>query len=286
MNTETTNAATSTAATRDTRRWWDADGGWSTADATGTVLVIDSWLVDEGRVRGLDRHAERFRSACDRFPEPGAEHTDRFMRAVAESLPARGRWFPRAELVDTGSGTRLRMWLRPAPPRTATVRLWTPTGPDRRRLPAVKGADLAHLAALRAAATTAGADEALLVSTEGHVVEGASTSIVWWRGDTLCGPPPGPGLLPGITRSLLGELARTAGLQVVTEQATAPDLAGLPVWTLNALHGIRPVAEGLGRFQDTDAEEAERWQSRLAALAVPARELPDSRGEPMKEVSP
>ncbi|MFF2940395.1 aminotransferase class IV [Streptomyces niveus] len=285
MNTET-NAATSTAATRDARRWWDADGGWSTADATGTVLVIDSWLVDEGRVRGLDRHAERFRSSCDRFLEPGAEHTDLFMRAVAESLPARGRWFPRAELVDTGSGTRLRMWLRPAPPRTATVRLWTPTGPDRRRLPAVKGADLDHLASLRADATTAGADEALLVSTEGHVVEGASTSIVWWRGDTLCGPPPGPGLLPGITRSLLGELARTAGLQVVTEQATAPDLAGLPVWTLNALHGIRPVTGGLGRFQDTDAEEAERWQSRLAALAVPARELPDSRGEPMKEVSP
>ncbi|MFE5664308.1 aminotransferase class IV [Streptomyces niveus] len=285
MNTET-NAATGTAATRDARRWWDADGGWSSADTTGTVLVIDSWLVDEGRVRGLDRHAERFRSACDRFPEPGADRTDRFMRAVAESLPTRGRWFPRVELVDTGPGTRLRMWLRPAPPRTATVRLWTATAPDRRRLPAVKGADLDHLAALRADATTAGADEALLISTEGHVVEGASTSIVWWRGDTLCGPPPGPGLLPGITRSLLGELARTAGLQVVTEQATAPDLAGLPVWTLNALHGIRPVTGGLGRFQDTDAEEAERWQSRLAALAVPARELPDSRGEPTKEVSP
>ncbi|MEU0693034.1 aminotransferase class IV [Streptomyces niveus] len=285
MNTET-NAATGTATTRHARRWWDADGGWSTADTTGTVLVIDSWLVDEGRVRGLDRHAERFGSACDRFSGPGAERTNRFLRAVAESLPARGRWFPRVELVETGSRTRLRMWLRPAPPRTATVRLWTTTETDRRRLPAVKGADLDHLASLRAAATTAGADEALLVSTEGHVVEGASTSIVWWRGDTLCGPPPGPGLLPGITRSLLGELARTAGLQVVTEQATAPDLAGLPVWTLNALHGIRPVTEGLGRFQDTDAEKAERWQSRLAALAVPAGELPDSRGEPMKEVSP
>lgn len=196
MNAET-NAATGTSATRDTRRWWDADGGWSTADATGTVLVIDSWLVDEGRVRGLDRHAERFRSVCDRFPEQGADRTDRFMRAVAESLPARGRWFPRVELVGTGSGTRLRMWLRPAPPRTATVRLWTAAGPDRRRLPAVKGADLDHLAGLRADATTAGADEALLVSTEGHVVEGASTSIVWWRGDTLCGPPPAPVCSPG-----------------------------------------------------------------------------------------
>lgn len=265
-----TNTSANTATAHGVRRWWDADGGWSTADAAGTVLVIDSWLVDEGRVRGLGRHAERFGSACDRFPGPGAEGTNRFLRAVAESLPARGRWFPRVELVETGSGTRLRMWLRPAPPRTATVRLWTVAEPDRRRLPAVKGADLDHLASLRAAAATAGADEALLVSTEGHVAEGASTSIVWWRGDTLCGPPPGPGLLSGITRALLGELAGTAGHPVVTEQATVPDLAGVPVWTLNALHGIRPVTEGLGRFRDTDAAEAERWQSRLAALAVQA----------------
>ncbi|MFE9093594.1 aminotransferase class IV [Streptomyces sp. NPDC007264] len=258
-----------TATDQGVRRWWDADGGWSTADAAGTVLVADSWLVDEGQVRGLGRHAGRFGSACDRFSGPAAEHTNRFLRAVAESLPARGRWFPRVELVETGPGTRLRMWLRPAPPRTTTVRLWTAAGPDRRRLPAVKGADLDHLASLRAAAAAAGADEALLVSPEGHVLEGASTSIVWWRNDMLCGPPPGPGLLPGITRALLGELAGTAGHQVVTEQATAADLTGVPVWTLNALHGIRPVTEGLGRFQDTDAAAAERWQSRLAALAVP-----------------
>jgi branched-subunit amino acid aminotransferase/4-amino-4-deoxychorismate lyase len=251
------------------RWWWDADGGWSpSTDAAGTVRVIDSWLVDEGRVRGLDRHAERFGAACDRFSGPGAEQTNRFLRAVAESLPARGRWFPRVELVAIGSRTRLRMWLRPAPPR-GTVRLWTAAGPDRRRLPAVKGGDLDYLAALRAAAATMGADEALLVSPEGHVLEGASTSIVWWRGETLCAPPPGPGLLPGITRALLGELASEAGHPVVTESATAPDLAGLPVWTLNALHGIRPVTEGLGRFLEADAAAAERWQSRLTALAVP-----------------
>ncbi|MEU0134823.1 aminotransferase class IV [Streptomyces sp. NPDC006296] len=260
----------STATGQGASRWWDADSGWTTADSSGTLLVIDSWLVDEGRVRGLDRHAGRFATACDRFSGPGAERTHRFLRAVAASLPARGRWFPRVELVETGSGTRLRMWLRPAPPRTATVRLWTAPGPDHRRLPDVKGADLDRLTSLRAAAAEAGADEALLLSADGHVVEGSTTSIVWWRGDTLCGPPPGPGLLPGITRALLGDSAGTAGHRVVTERATVNDLTGVPVWTLNALHGIRPVTQGLGRFRDTDAAAAERWQSRLAALAVPA----------------
>ncbi|MEV6237504.1 aminotransferase class IV [Lentzea sp. NPDC051838] len=239
------------------RQWWD--GGWSPADDSGTVRVIDSWLVDEGRVRGFDLHAERFAQACSRFA--GSSHsrfsaptTDAFLLAVAESLPAHGRWFPRVELVEAGSALRLRFWLRPAPPRTTTVRLWN-SGPDRRSLPAVKGADLDHLNALRAQAVAVGADEALLLTPEGHVLEGSTTSILWWRGDTLCGPPPGPALLSGITRALLGP--------VVPESATPAELADVPVWTVNALHGIRPVTEGLGRFRDTDLTKAEHWQSRL-----------------------
>jgi branched-subunit amino acid aminotransferase/4-amino-4-deoxychorismate lyase len=239
-------------------RWWWDDGGWSSSDATGTVRVIDSWLVDDGRVRGFGLHAQRFGDACSRLSGP---ETDGFLRAVAESLPARGRWFPRVELVDPGS--RLRLWLRPAPPRTTTVRLWN-AGPDRRSLPAVKGADLDHLTALRARAVAAGADEALLLSPQGHVLEGSTSSIVWWRGNTLCGPPPGPGLLPGTTCALLGELA---GQPVVPDTATPADLADVPVWTVNALHGIRPVTAGLGRFHEADLAVAEHWQSRLEALA-------------------
>ncbi|MDT7782593.1 MAG: hypothetical protein QOF58_1012 [Pseudonocardiales bacterium] len=241
------------------RRWWD-DDQWSPSDATGIVRVIDSWLVDEGRVRGFPLHAKRFTEACSRFAAPA---TDAFLRAVAESLPTQGRWFPRVELVETGSRLRLRWWQRPAPPRTTTVRLWN-SGPDRRSLPAVKGVDLDHLTGLRTAAAEAGADEALLLTPEGHVLEGSTTSIVWWRGDTVCGPPPGPGLLPGITRVLLGELAG----QVVPESATPAELADVPVWTVNALHGIRPVTDGLGRFLDEDAVMAERWQARLESLAV------------------
>ncbi|BEK98236.1 aminotransferase class IV [Nocardia seriolae] len=255
---------------QDILRWWDVDAGWSpAAEATGTIQVIDSWLMDEGRVRGFDRHAQRFGAACDRFSGLGMEQTNRFLHAVAESLPSRGRWFPRVELVATGGTTRFRIWVRPAPPRTGTVRLWTAAGPDHRRLPTVKGFDLARLTALRASAVEMGADEALLVSPEGHVLEGTSTSISWWRGDTLCAPPPGPGLLPGVTRALLGELASEAGHPVVTESATVSDLAKVPVWTLNALHGIRPVTEGLGRFLEADALAAARWQSRLAAVAIP-----------------
>lgn len=278
------NTAMCTGTDQGVRQWWDADGGWSTADAAGTVLVIDSWLVDEGRVRGLDRHAERFGPACDRFSELGAEQTNQFLQAVAESLPARGRWFPRVELVEIGSGTRLRMWLRPAPPRTATVRLWTAAGPDRRRLPAVKGTDLGHLAYLRAAAATAGADEALRVSPEGHVLEGASTSIVWWRGDVLCGPPPGPGLLPGITRALLGEIAGTTGHAVVTAGHRAGSRRRA------RLDAERPARHPAGHRGAGPVPGYRRRSGRTLAVALggarrSGRRLPDSCGEPKKEVS-
>lgn len=249
--------------------WWDPERGWSPSiDGAGTVQVIDSWLVDEGRVRGLDRHAGRFCAACERFSGPGAQQTYQFLRAVAESLPVRGRWFPRVELVTTGARTRLRLWLRLAPPLNRTVRLWMATEPDRRQAPGTKGRDLDYLASLRATAAKRGADEALLVSPQGRVLEGASTSIVWWRAETLCVPPLGP-LLPGITRTLLCELARAAGHPIVIESPTVSDLASVPVWTLNALHGIRPVTEGMGRFVEAHAPVAERWQRRLEALAVP-----------------
>ncbi|MFD4669580.1 aminotransferase class IV [Lentzea sp. NPDC058450] len=246
------------------RRWWD--GGWTEADDSGVVRVIDSWLVEDGRVRGLGLHFRRFADACRRFAECSAPHlpwtsfspppTDAFLQAVAEAIPAQGRWFPRVELVDIGSRKRLRLWLRPAPPRTKTVRLWT-SGPDRRSNPTIKGVDLDHLASLRATAIAAGADEALILSPNGHVLEGSTTSIVWWRGDTLCGPPL-DAVLPGVTRALLGPIAE--------ELATPADLASVPVWTVNALHGIRPVTAGLGA--EPDLRLAQRWQDALVSVPI------------------
>ncbi|WP_301124504.1 hypothetical protein [Streptomyces cacaoi] len=59
------------------------------------------------------------------------------------------------------------------------------------------------------------------------------------------------------------------------------DRADVPVRTLDAPHGIRPVTEGPGRFQDKDAEAAGHRQARLTALAVPARTALD----PVREIS-
>ena len=59
----------------------------------------------------------------------------------------------------------------------------------------------------RAEADAAGADEALLANTSGFVVEGASSNLFWLRRGVLFTPPLAAGILPGVTRTVVMEIA-------------------------------------------------------------------------------
>jgi aminodeoxychorismate lyase len=65
----------------------------------------------------------------------------------------------------------------------------------------------------RAEAAEKGADEALLVNTNGEVAEAASGNIFWVYHDKICTVPTGRGVLPGITRAIVLEICQTMGLQ-------------------------------------------------------------------------
>jgi branched-subunit amino acid aminotransferase/4-amino-4-deoxychorismate lyase len=226
-------------------RWHGAAVGMRPAQEPGELMVIDSWLVEDGRMRAFEAHERRFGTSCGAVAGIGRERTREFLEAAIARVPPGGRWFPRAELVDVAGKPRLQFRVRPAPPRGDSVRLWLSPSPDERSNPAVKGPDLAWLSAQREAAVAAGADEAVLLSADGDVLEGSTTSIVWWRGDTLCAPPEDGRLLPGTTRNLLLDAASAVGASVTFETATPDTLAGLEVWAVNALHGIRPVTAWL-----------------------------------------
>jgi branched-subunit amino acid aminotransferase/4-amino-4-deoxychorismate lyase len=245
----------------------------------GPVGVVDSFLVSDGAVIALDAHVERFTAACAALFSLPRERTAAFARAAVGRVPDTGRWFPRLELGVLDGEPVFQLWLRPAPPRTGSVRLRVHDGPDLRRHPTVKGPDLPWLAEARSAAVRQGADEAVLLTEDGLLVEGATTSLLWWRGDTLYAPDAERlPLLPSVTRRTLLRLAAAFGTPVAYARARPEDLAGLETWAVNALHGIRPVREWTGRrVAAGPAPRASVWQARLAALASGIRPEPATR---------
>ena len=58
-----------------------------------------------------------------------------------------------------------------------------------------------------------GADEAILLSTDGFVLEGTTSNIFMIKGDNLITPPVDSGILPGITRAKILQLAPSVGLK-------------------------------------------------------------------------
>ena len=239
---------------------------------------MDSWLVDEGRVRGLDLHRKRFAGAVAGAGPAGcgADDVRRFSDAAVAALPPRGRWFPRVELVPgaTGAG-ELRLWLRPAPPRREGIVVVSRAHPDGRQAPQVKGPDLRWQNALRAATVTGHGEEALLALPDGTVGEGVWTSLLWWEGETLCALPAGAPVLDSVTRALVLQLAGRAGVRVERRAPTLAHLRAAETWLVNALHGICPVTAWLAapgaepEPAPVIAGRAVAWQARLEALSVP-----------------
>src|SRR3954452_12476794 len=229
------------------------------------LLAADSWLVVDGRARAVERHWARFFASCS---EHGVEveALAAFRGRVERALPARGRWFPRVELREYGE---LAVRMRPAPPREPTVVGWIADVPDPRRAPRRKGPDLERLAALREHAAAHGAGEALRADAGGRLLEGAFTSLLWWEGETLCVVPDDAPILPGITRSLLIEIARERDTPVAQRRPPPLELAERETWLVSALHGIRAVTRWAdGDRAAGDAPRAADWQRLLDDLAV------------------
>ena len=229
------------------------------------LLAADSWLVDDGRVRAVERHWARFGATCrEHGVEPGA--LAELRAEVARAVPPGGRWFPRVELRADGE---LAFQVRPAPAREPTVVAWVADVADPRREPRRKGPDLERLAALRARAAAHGAGEALLSDADDRLIEGAFTSLLWWEGETMCAVPEDAPILLGITRALLLELARDRGTRVAQRRPRPQELADRETWLVSALHGIRVVtAWANGGPPAGGAPRAGGWQRLLDGLTA------------------
>lgn len=99
-------------------------------------------------------------------------------------------------------------------------------------------------------AAAAGADEALLLNTAGHLVEASAANLFLVRDGRLLTPPLADGALPGVTRARVLALASEAGIPATADRSlTAVDLAAADeAFLTNSLIGLRPVGSAAGRI--------------------------------------
>jgi branched-subunit amino acid aminotransferase/4-amino-4-deoxychorismate lyase len=234
-----------------------------------SIEAADSWLVTNGLALALDLHRRRFLDSVARqgFTLPDSVV---FWDAAIEAIPKEGDWFPRVELQSRSGAPLLIFRRRPAPDRTRSVRLTTHLGEDPRRVPRIKGPDFAAMLRIRTEAQARGADEAVILSPLGFVIEGASSALLWWRGDTICAPAEEFDRVDSITAKSVLTLATALDIDVYHEAITPEELDGREVWALNALQGIRIVTDWVDGPELAEIPgRLETWRRRLDALRRP-----------------
>ncbi len=145
-------------------------------------------------------------------------------------------------------------------------------GDDPRRFPGMKGPDIEAMLRIRTEAQASGADEAVILSPLGFVVEGAFSAPLWWRAEALCAPPVEFERVDSITARSVLTLAAALGIEIRYEAIMPHELDGSEVWMLNALHGIRLAVSWIDGPELTAwPGRRETWQRRLDALRKPLR---------------
>lgn len=220
------------------------DGSWVDADEAVIPIhdrgflfgdgVYDTCRVFAGRYFRFADHARRLHASAAvlRIPVPDVPA----LQELADELLARNRAASLEHAVlritaTRGSGagvprragpTRLLLTLQslPADWRDRALRGWSCVTAEVRHPPAAvmppalkgQGRIFSLLATLDA--ERAGCDEALLLSTEGHITEGATWNVFWRRGQRIRTPAEETGILAGVTRGLVIEVARRLGYTV------------------------------------------------------------------------
>jgi branched-subunit amino acid aminotransferase/4-amino-4-deoxychorismate lyase len=108
-------------------------------------------------------------------------------------------------------------------------------------------------------ARAAGMDDAVMLTPGGFVAETAIYGVMWWEDRRLCAPGFDLGVLPGVGRVRVTELAGP----VEERHSTLGEIQGLPLFLVNSVRGIVKVAavEGVAvpESRETDALAARFW---------------------------
>jgi branched-chain amino acid aminotransferase len=217
------------------------DNGFTFGDA-----VYETLRTYGGRPFALARHLRRLRASAARLgiaiPVPDPELAARLdaLLARAENAESYIRFVVSRGVGDISynfdkvQGPTVVMVVKPYafPPASwhsegvrvslVDVRRNSPAALD----PAIKSCNLLNNILAMRAAQAAGAIEAILLNERGEIAEGAGSNVFVVRDGELLTPPLAAGILAGITREVLLELAPTCGVTIRETPLRADDLLG------------------------------------------------------------
>ncbi|MBW3657840.1 MAG: aminotransferase class IV [Actinobacteria bacterium] len=149
--------------------------------------------------------------------------------------------------------------------------------PWARELPDVKAVSYLAATVAREHARARGADEALLTDADGAVLEGSGSNVFAVLAGVLVTPPASAGLLAGVTREVVLEVARAQGRQVeersfAVAELTGADEAFLTATTREVMPLVRvddvPVGDGRPGPVTAALHEGYRAEVRREAAAA------------------
>lgn len=243
--------------------------------------IFETLLVRHGAVRALSAHLSRLTESARilQLPEPDRAAWAALAAACADAWPPEVEGVLKLVLtrgVDDALGAPTCLaTLAPAPAQTRRQRrdgvavclLSLGLASDERaRSPWLLGGAktlsyAGNKAALRYAEAN-GAQDAIFVSTDGWVLEGPTSTVVWAAEKRLHTPPADTGILAGTTQAELFERAEHDGWTTACVPTTAEDLAAADaVWLLSSVRGAAAVTslDGVARGDGGLTRTVHRW---------------------------
>ncbi|ABS63181.1 aminotransferase class IV [Parvibaculum lavamentivorans DS-1] len=237
-----------------------ADRGFLLGDG-----LFETMLARNGHISFFEEHLMRLVSGADMIGIEmpfGPVHVEEACKALLEENKLDSA--PRASLrltLTRGPGPRGLALPANASPTVMISCAAAPNPPERlnaiiatpRRNPWSPAARLKALPYLdnvlaKEEARMKGADEALMLETSGNLACASAANIFLWEGERLITPSERCGILPGITRAALLELAPDMGIETSEDEIAPARIAHASgAFLTNCLMGLVPLARIDGR---------------------------------------
>ncbi|OGO24815.1 MAG: hypothetical protein A2144_09615 [Chloroflexi bacterium RBG_16_50_9] len=205
--------------------------------------LFETMRAYHGKLFLLERHIKRLLGAVEIIGLGQSLTGIDLVKACLETLRANGLEEARLRLTVTGGEADSLPWVRcdDKPTVVVTARSFTPFSKEKyaegfkaivasqRRcrqslVSRIKSTSYLVSVLTRMEAKEAGMDEALLLNDRGLVVEGSGSNVFFVKSSRLVTPSLESGILPGITRQVVIELAHKAGIDVIEGDVNLADL--------------------------------------------------------------